>query len=218
MYFIVNHSLAWLIWDNLDVCRQISLIHPRCCSAYKWSIYRFTKWQIHPFISKGAKCRAISERNMVCFTTVAKFPEPSENHTLDRYLCKPGGGPRVVVSTADFHARVQGSFPGLGGLKETKTCLPHLLAKLSIVRSLRDREVACSSSDLQGLNFESFVWRAVSYHSSHNPQEVLLAQFSLYVHKRGQKSDSFHFIYANRIERPADMCTMTYANDIIITY
>ena len=33
---------------------------------------------------------------------------------------KMGGGPRVVVSTAAFHARVRGSVPGLGGLKETK--------------------------------------------------------------------------------------------------
>ena len=33
-----------------------------------------------------------------------------------------GGGPRVVVSTAAFHARVRGSVPGLGGLKETKNC------------------------------------------------------------------------------------------------
>ena len=31
-----------------------------------------------------------------------------------------GGGPRAVVSTAAFHARVRGSVPGLGGLKETK--------------------------------------------------------------------------------------------------
>ena len=31
-----------------------------------------------------------------------------------------GGGPRVVVSTAAFHARARGSVPGLGGLKETK--------------------------------------------------------------------------------------------------
>ena len=31
-----------------------------------------------------------------------------------------GGGPRVVVSTAAFHARVRGSVPGLGGLKQTK--------------------------------------------------------------------------------------------------
>ena len=29
-----------------------------------------------------------------------------------------GGGPRVVVSTAAFHARVRGSFPGHGGLKK----------------------------------------------------------------------------------------------------
>ena len=81
-----------------------------------------------------------------------------------------GGGPRVVVSTAAFHARVRGSVPGLGGFKETKMFLPH-----------------------PRVNFESCVWRAVSSHSSHHPQEVLLAQFSLYVHKGGLKPDSFHF-------------------------
>ena len=35
-----------------------------------------------------------------------------------------GEGPRVVVSTAVFHARVRGSIPGLGGLKETKCFFP----------------------------------------------------------------------------------------------
>ena len=35
-----------------------------------------------------------------------------------------GGGPRVVVSTAAFHARVRGSVPGLGGCKETKNVSP----------------------------------------------------------------------------------------------
>ena len=45
-----------------------------------------------------------------------------------------------------------------------------------------------------GLNFESCVWRAVSPHSYHHPQEVLLAQLSLYVHKCGVKPHSFHFI------------------------
>ena len=104
-----------------------------------------------------------------------------------------GGGPRVVVSTAAFHARVRGSVPGLGGLKETKMFLPHPRVKVSIVGSLRDREVACSASDRQGSNFESCVWRTVSSQSSHQPQEVLLAQFSLYVHKGGLKPDSFHF-------------------------
>ena len=74
-----------------------------------------------------------------------------------------GGGPRVVVSTAAFHARVRGSVPGLGGLKETKMFLPHPRVKVSIVGSLRDREVACSASDRQGSNFESCVWRTVSF-------------------------------------------------------
>ena len=99
-----------------------------------------------------------------------------------------------MVSTAAFHARVRGSVPGLGGLKETKLFLPHPRVKVSIVGSLRDREVACSASDRQGSNFESCVWRTVSSQSSHHPQEVLLAQFSIYVHKGGLKPDSFHFI------------------------
>ena len=99
-----------------------------------------------------------------------------------------------MVSTAAFHARVRGSVPGLGGLKETKLFLPHPRVKDSIVGNLRDREVACSASDRQGSNFESCVWRTVSSQSSHHPQEVILAQFSLYVHKGGLKPDSSHFI------------------------
>ena len=51
-----------------------------------------------------------------------------------------------MVSTAAFHARVRGSVPGRGGLKETKMFLPHPRVKLSIVGSLRDREVASSGS------------------------------------------------------------------------
>ena len=103
-----------------------------------------------------------------------------------------------MVSTAAFHARFRGSVPGLGGLKETKNFLPHPRVKLSIVGSLRDREVACSATDRQSSNFESCVWMTVSSQSSHHPQEVLLAQFSLYVYKGGLKPDSFHFICDNR--------------------
>ena len=91
-----------------------------------------------------------------------------------------------------MEVRVRGSVPGLGGFKETKMFLPHPRVKVSIVGSLRDREVACSASDRQGSNFESCVWRTVSSQSSHHTQEVLLAQFSLYVHKGGLKPDSFH--------------------------
>ena len=70
---------------------------------------------------------------------------------------------------------------------------PHPRVKVSIVGSLRDREVACSASDHQGWNFKSCVWRSVSSQSSRHLREVLLAQFSLYVHKGGIKPDSFHF-------------------------
>ena len=139
------------------------------------------------------------EGGYTCMTLSCK---PLHLHLIDtsgRYITPLpnfilGGGPRVVVSTAAFHARVWGSVPGLGGLKETKMFLPHPRVKVSIVGSLRDREVACSASDRQGSNFESCVWRTVSSQSSHHPQEVLLAQFSLYVHKGGLKPDSFHFL------------------------
>ena len=104
-----------------------------------------------------------------------------------------GGGPRIVVSNAAFHARVRVSVPGLGGLKETKLFLPHPRVKVSMLGSLRDREVA---SDRQGSNFKSCVWRTVSSQSSHHPQEVLLAQFSLYVHKGGLKPDPVHFYFS----------------------
>ena len=47
----------------------------------------------------------------------------SINPTLANTSClldTGGGGAEVMVSTAAFHARVRGSVPGLGGLKETK--------------------------------------------------------------------------------------------------
>ena len=124
------------------------------------------------------------------------------------------GGHRVVFSTATFHARVRGSYPGLGGLKETKMFLPHQLVKLSCVGSLRGREVACSASDRQGLNFESWVWRAVS---SHHPQEVLLAQFSLYVHKSGLKPDSFHSVLIEAESEMINPWTLKTLKGLILT-
>ena len=68
-------------------------------------------------------------------------PRAPNSRKYEAYNIK-GGGPRVVVSTAAFHARVRDSVPGLGGLKETKLFLPHPRVKVSIVWSLRDREVA----------------------------------------------------------------------------
>ena len=74
----------------------------------------------------------------------------------------------------------------------------------SSVGSLRDREVACSASDCQGWNFEFCVWRTVSSQSSHHPREVLLAQFSLYVHKGSLKPDSSHLPFQFLGRRPND--------------
>ena len=55
-----------------------------------------------------------------------KLDKPPRKTALEQHVNRAslqsqgGGGPRVVVSTAAFHARVRGSVPGLGGLKETK--------------------------------------------------------------------------------------------------
>ena len=73
---------------------------------------------------------------------ISYFSEFAESFFRANYATELwGGGPRLVVNTAAFHARVRGSFPGHGGLKETKMFLPHPLVKLSIVGSLRDREL-----------------------------------------------------------------------------
>ena len=61
------------------------------------------------------------------------------------------GGPRVVASTAAFHARVRGSVTSLGGLKETKMFLPHPRVKVSIVGSLRDADPCTTLYTLQSL-------------------------------------------------------------------
>ena len=88
--------------------------------------------------------------------------------------------------TPEFEVR----FPVSAVWKNQKMLLPYPRVKVSI----RGREVACSASDRQGSNFKSCIWRTVSSQSSHHPQEVLLAYFSLYMHKGGLKSDSFHFV------------------------
>ena len=99
-----------------------------------------TNWLIDWLFDK------ITHRLWSTFTRQVMIPN------LNVHSTALGGGPRVVVSTAAFHARVRGSVPGLGGLKETKMFLPHPRVKVSIVGSLRDREVACSASDRQGSN------------------------------------------------------------------
>ena len=97
-----------------------------------------------------------------------------------------GGGPGALVSVGYHEFIIHSAIK----FQRSKMFLPRSLVK--IVGSLCDRQVAYSASDRQCSSYESCVSRAVSSHSSHHPQEVLLAQFSLYVHKGGLKSHSFH--------------------------
>ena len=77
------------------IAKQFCLAKPKGSSVY------FTSKQILPFGFSGRNC------------------DPYTFNSLDLFHDTMGGGPRVVVSTAAFHARVRGLVPGLGGLKET---------------------------------------------------------------------------------------------------
>ena len=95
--------------------------------------------------------------------------------------------PALKVGDRGFEPR-----SGIQVLKKQNVASLLTCSRFNIVVSLHAREVASSATDHQGSNFESCVLRAVSSHSSHNLQEVLLAQFCLYVHKGGLKP--LHFI------------------------
>ena len=87
----------------------------------------------------GSQIGAVIIQSEVADSHGSIYSDLALNYTrTQRGQTRPGGGPRVVVSTAAFHARVRGSVPGLGGLKETKLFLPHPRVKVSIVGSLRD--------------------------------------------------------------------------------
>ena len=57
---------------------------------------------------------------MTIYCPFEVFDRGSETRLQGDFEWVQGGGPRVVVSTATFHARVRGSVPGLGGLIEKK--------------------------------------------------------------------------------------------------
>ena len=57
----------------------------------------------------------------------------------------------------------------------------------------------------------------MSSHSSHHPQEVLLAQFSLYVHKGSLKPDSFHFISSCCAEQLSGFGCETFPKEEALT-
>ena len=91
--------------------------------------------------------------------------------------------------------------------KHYKKMEQQLFARFRIAGRLSDREATCLVSHRQGSNLESCVWMAVSSHSSHHPQEVIMAQLSLglYVCKCGLKPHSFIHLFIPALER-GDTC------------
>ena len=61
--------------------------------------------------------------------------------------------------------------------------------------------------NLRVLKFESCVWKALSSHSSHHPQEVLLAKFSQCVHKGSLKP---HIFIHSCIHSSCSACTILH--------
>ena len=105
--------------------------------------------------------------------------------------------------------------------KETKCFYPAHSQWFNIAGNLCDREVACSTSDYQSSHFQSCVWRAVSFHSSLDPQGVLLPQFCLYVHKGGLKphhliSFHFHSRWLTNWSEKLNIITMIIARGVLI--
>ena len=101
-----------------------------------------------------------------------------------------GGGPGAVAEAAWKGGDSGFTHPHFK-FQRNKMFLLRSLWRFNIAWYLRDREVACAVSDRQDSNFKSCVWRAVSSHLSRHPQQVLLAQFSLHVHKGGLKPHAF---------------------------
>ena len=69
-----------------------------------------------PNVGLPLPCRPLRGREWIYLL----YPENPTWRWLRAISIARGGGPRVVISTAVFHARVRSSVPGLGGLKETK--------------------------------------------------------------------------------------------------
>ena len=112
---------------------------------------------------------------------------------LTPVLTSVGGGPGAVVKYVCLksrRSRVRTPFWS-SSFKQAK-CFYPLTRKDSIL--WEPPWLRAGVLDLRPPGLESYVWRSVSTHSSHHPQEVLLAKFSLYVHKGDLKSHLFHYI------------------------
>ena len=96
--FVLAHC-----WHNTMITINSHVFNSRPLFSDRWQLYFFTLLRLASILISGGtfgQCQ----------------------HFFIFLLLLSGGGPRVVVSTAAFHARVRGSVPGLGGFKETKKC------------------------------------------------------------------------------------------------
>ena len=80
------------------------------------------------------------QRNIQLLPVFQYELSPVQHSLVDEFVNLLGGGPRVVFSTAAFHASVRLFVSRSRRFeKTTKMFLPHPLLKLSIVGDLRDR-------------------------------------------------------------------------------
>ena len=103
MYLFITGIVTCIYIHNIII--NIMVINNRICRAsvaYNVNLYKVIADKTYTVCQGGN----ITNINMYFSQTTP-------------YTQNSGGGPRVVVSTAAFHASVRGSVPGLGGLKET---------------------------------------------------------------------------------------------------
>ena len=117
-----------------------------------------------------------------------------------------GGGPRVAVNTAAFHAET-GFVPWSRRFERNKKYFFPIHKYCG--EPTWPRGTVHGPQTPQGSNFESCVWRAVSSHSSYHPHEVLLTQFNLYVLTGGLKSHSFHVHFLTIFRREIEILDNT---------
>ena len=123
-------TLAWkaaVLTTTLGPPPDSGLIVARCSQKHAALNHHSANHQgkpQHSGFERGCVQTCTLTINSTSFNKVIRNYNPIVDYSLDDVVLHKivGGGPRVVVSTAAFHARVRGSVPGLGGLKETKNC------------------------------------------------------------------------------------------------
>ena len=159
------YFFSWFFWTT-NVCLDIE--------STDWPSWL---WHLSIRAIYGKKGTTMSPRSVINVNRVHLSAVFNEYNSLNECTV---AYPVFIVFTPEFGVR----FPVSAVWKKQKCFFPIHVWK----------SVLCSASDRQGSNFESCIWSTVSSQSSHHPQEVLLAQFSLYVHEVGLNPDSFHFI------------------------